>query len=155
MDIRQAGDRDIQAVARLQLKLMEEHVQAGDHYLAIAPGASGKWVRYIKKMLRQGKSILLVAEDNEKIVGYIFGYIKDGPPIFREKCAGYISDMYVLPTLRKRGVGQQLLHQALDFFRAAGLEACELHASVWNAGALEFYRRLGFKDVMVKLRCGL
>ena len=44
---------------------------------------------------------------------------------------------------------------ALDFFRAAGMPAVELHASVWNTGALEFYRRLGFKDSMVKLRAEL
>ena len=106
-------------------------------------------------MLRAGKSIMLVAEDNEKIAGYVFGYIKDGPPIFREKCTGYISDMYVLPAFRKHGVGFRLMQGALDFFRAAGMPAVELHASVWNTGALEFYRRLGFKDSMVKLRAEL
>ncbi len=155
MDIRKAEDREVREVARLQLKLMEEHVQAGSRELSIAPGASGRWIRYIKKMLRAGRSILLVAEDNGKIIGYVFGYIKDGPPIFREKCTGYISDMYVLPGFRSRGIGQQLLRQAMDFFRAAGLPAVELHASAGNTGALQFYERLGFREQMKKLRVEL
>lgn len=154
MEIRNAEDRDIKPVAKLQMRLMEEHVQAGERSLAIAPGASGKWVRYIRKMVRGGRSVLLVAEDSG-VIGYVFGYIKDQPPIFREKYVGYISDMYVLPAFRSRGVGQRLMAQAMDFFRAAGLPAVELHASVWNQSALSFYERLGFREQMKKLRAEL
>lgn len=61
--------------------------------------------------------------------------------------AGAVQNLGVTPRHRGLGLGTQLLLQALNGFREAGLARAFLEVTVQNSGALRLYERLGFRRV--------
>jgi GNAT superfamily N-acetyltransferase len=59
----------------------------------------------------------------------------------------YLTDMAVLPAAQRKGVGAQLLGRAVAAARQWPAEAIRLDAYDADAGAGEFYRRHGFREV--------
>lgn len=60
--------------------------------------------------------------------------------------AGWISFLYLLPAFRGRGLGVQLVGQAVSYYRARGRSHLQLSVSPENEKALALYRRCGFCD---------
>jgi aminoglycoside 6'-N-acetyltransferase len=60
---------------------------------------------------------------------------------------GYVSLFYVAADCRGEGLGRVLHEQAVDVFRRRGKRAMRLSVSISNAGAIAFYRRLGWAPV--------
>lgn len=58
---------------------------------------------------------------------------------------GWISEIYMRPSVRKRGIGTETLHAVAVALRAGGVKA--LHADVGTPDnpLLRFWRRVGFK----------
>lgn len=63
---------------------------------------------------------------------------------YREAEAGFIYFYYVTPEIRERGLGIQLLGQAVATFRPLGRKTIRLRCSPDNEQGLHFYRKHGF-----------
>ncbi|MGC8855891.1 MAG: GNAT family N-acetyltransferase [Anaerolineae bacterium] len=59
----------------------------------------------------------------------------------------YISNIGILPALRGRGIGAQLMAFAEEQAHLAGLQKCSLAVDEHNTGAIRFYERLGYQIV--------
>lgn len=57
---------------------------------------------------------------------------------------GYVVTIDVASEFRRAGIGRQLLEQAEQKVRAAGVARVGLHVAVDNAGAIRFYERQGY-----------
>jgi ribosomal protein S18 acetylase RimI-like enzyme len=64
-----------------------------------------------------------------------------------EPGVGYVSLFYVAADCRGEGLGRVLHEHAVDVFRRRGKRAMRLSVSISNAGAIAFYRRLGWTPV--------
>ena len=62
---------------------------------------------------------------------------------------GYISDLYVAPDHRGRGIGADLLRTCLEYLRSAGVSHTRLSVWAQNERAMRLYRKAGFKDYML------
>ncbi len=60
---------------------------------------------------------------------------------------GAVQNLGITPAHRDRGLGTDLLFQALDGFRRAGLSRVYLEVTAQNEGAIRLYHRLGFATV--------
>jgi ribosomal protein S18 acetylase RimI-like enzyme len=58
---------------------------------------------------------------------------------------GIITDMYVGPRYRRKGLGAKLIAAICDCCRADDIDAVELQVTASNRRAQSFYRALGFK----------
>jgi len=58
---------------------------------------------------------------------------------------GFLTELYVVPELRKRGVATRLLARVLDVARAAGAGAVHLQVRTDNPDARRIYDRAGFE----------
>jgi ribosomal protein S18 acetylase RimI-like enzyme len=84
-------------------------------------------------------------------LAYLYGDTAVGEVSFRveehesEKSI-YLMTIGVLPTYQRLGFGRMLVDHAIEQAKkvAPGVTAIYLHVHVENAGAMEFYRRLGF-----------
>jgi ribosomal protein S18 acetylase RimI-like enzyme len=86
----------------------------------------------------------LVAEYDGRAVGFIFCVLGD-----RGRKTAHVTDFYVRPEARGRGVGKELLGALIDPARANGLDHVSLEVLVRNADARRLYERLGFAPVDV------
>jgi GNAT superfamily N-acetyltransferase len=69
---------------------------------------------------------------------------------FAPKKTLHISVVYVVPLLRRGGIGGRLIAKLLDWGRAAGCELCDLNVLSGNP-ARSLYERCGFSVSEVKM----
>jgi ribosomal protein S18 acetylase RimI-like enzyme len=86
--------------------------------------------------------VALVAEDGGRALGFVFCVLGD-----RGRHTAHITDIYVRPEARRRGIGRALLAELVEPARDAGLEHVSLEVLFRNADARRLYERLGFAPV--------
>ena len=90
------------------------------------------------------EGVALIAEEDGDAVGFIFCVLGD-----RGRQTAHVTDIYVRPEARGRGVGRALLAELVEPAREAGLAHVSLEVLVRNADARRLYERLGFTPVDV------
>jgi ribosomal protein S18 acetylase RimI-like enzyme len=86
--------------------------------------------------------VALIAEEDGRALGFVFCILGD-----RGRRTAHVSDLYVRPEARGRGIGQALFAELVEPARAAGLEHVSLEVLVRNTEARRLYERLGFAPV--------
>jgi ribosomal-protein-alanine N-acetyltransferase len=92
----------------------------------------------------------IVAEDDEKIVGYIMCRVEYGFSEMRSILPtkkGHIVSVAVLPEHRRRGVGRSLVIHAMRALTEYGATECFLEVRVGNDTAISLYKNLGFATI--------
>ena len=56
----------------------------------------------------------------------------------------WLEDLFVRPAAQRAGIGRALVEAAIDRARSRGCRRMELDVNERNAGAIDFYRGLGF-----------
>ncbi len=112
-------------------------VQVTEPELAAKLAARKGMKQYPPERLQPGSNVRqYVALDGDDPVGWV-GSV-------RFKNAGWVSDLHVQETHRRRGIGRALMNRLLVDDRAAGLEASVLLAT--NAGAM-LYPQVGYRQI--------
>jgi len=133
--IRQASRADRQLIRELWGEFEEE--LGGPHYLRET------WEEAwddLSNTIRDG--LALIAELDDRPVGFVFCVLGD-----RGRKTAHITDIYVRPEARSRGIGTALLTGVLEPARAAGLDHVSLEVLIRNSEARRLYERLGFVAV--------
>ena len=86
-----------------------------------------------------------VAEAEGRIVGFSAGAIEETD---QEKY-DHICNLAVSPEMRGFGIGRLLLRKLERDFFLAGCSGCSLEVRVSNTSAKEFYKKIGYEDVML------
>ena len=86
---------------------------------------------------------VLVAYHNDTFAGLLQLDTETG----KEKAAGRVAFVYMSPEYRKKGVGIQLIGEAVSRFRKSGRRKLTLRCAAENETAQNFYRRIGFRKV--------
>jgi ribosomal-protein-alanine N-acetyltransferase len=81
----------------------------------------------------------LVAQENNRVVGYIIFWIK-----FEDE--GHIISIAVDKNYRRLDVGSKLVETSLDVFKKFTVKDIKLEVRVGNRGARKFYSKMGFKE---------
>ena len=90
--------------------------------------------------LQQG-SIYFIAEHGSKIIGGAGIYPTDGLP---DNTAELVK-MYLVPDVRKRGLGSLLISQCLEFARQYGYRQIYLETMPELSRAMQVYEKFGFE----------
>jgi ribosomal protein S18 acetylase RimI-like enzyme len=96
----------------------------------------------LSRTIRDGAALL--AEDDERALGFVFCVLGD-----RGRKTAHVTDLYVRPEARGRGIGKALLGALVEPARKSGLEHVSLEVLLRNADARRLYERLGFAAVDV------
>ena len=100
---------------------------------------------YVDWLLRRDPEGVFLAKLGDKTVGFVAG---DANWISKRtgRRVGAVHEIVVLPEFRGRGIGKALMGKVIDYFREKGLDRVELWVGDENSRAMEFYRKLGFKE---------
>ena len=89
--------------------------------------------------LSQKEALFLVAEEEDRVLGYIGIYLS-----FEE---GEITNVSVDSSSRNKGVGSELVEQLKKEAQARGTEKIFLEVRVSNEPAIRLYEKQGFEQV--------
>jgi ribosomal protein S18 acetylase RimI-like enzyme len=137
MEVRRATEGDGDALRELWHEFMDE-VNEPEYWRGTWDDAWTGMREYITE------HIALIAEDGGRAVAYELAKM-ERPRI------GYVSDLYVRPEARRRGIAKELLARAAHELREQGAEYVTLNVNLDNHDARTVYRRLGFREESVDL----
>jgi GNAT superfamily N-acetyltransferase len=93
----------------------------------------------------------LVAEEDGALVGLVAGGGRPPHPILDDPPTATISDLWVEPTHRMRGLARALVAAFRDHARAAGCTRLEVTTLARDGRAVAFWHALGFTDLRLVL----
>jgi GNAT superfamily N-acetyltransferase len=80
----------------------------------------------------------IVAEEGNQIAGFSLYYISYST--WKGKCL-YLEDFFVIPEMRKMGIGEQLFQKTVEIAKQMGAKRMDWQVLEWNEPALNFYRK--------------
>ena len=100
---------------------------------------------YFKWLYRRDSEGFFIAEIDKKPVGFCAcdsNWVnREGKPVFA------IHEVFVLPEFTGNGIGKALIEKALEYACTKGRKTVELWVGEKNYKAINFYKKLGFKEV--------
>ncbi len=145
IDIRPCRLEDVRWVTAQQVLLNESHQQFDQSYYDPADDAPDEFLMYISKRIDDADFCLLIAEQKGKRVGYCMGWVEQRPPIYRRRVTGYISNTYVVATLRGRGLGCALQQAMENCLKEKHVDFIETHIDTRNSPAVGLIEKLGYR----------
>ena len=150
--IRRATAADLPAIGRMGALLMRVHYEF-DHNRFMRPGAGTEqgYASFLTSRLDEEDALIVVAEQNARIVGYAYAGIE--PRSWQElrERSGYVHDLFVDEAHRSTGLAAALVSAACDWLREQGLPRVLLWTAVPNERAQRVFERLGFRRTMVEM----
>ncbi|UCE92320.1 MAG: GNAT family N-acetyltransferase [Methanobacteriota archaeon] len=152
--IREAGEDDLDEIVDLWEELVEHHQTYSDHFTLSRNGRE-IWEEYLREKFSEPSTKLIVAEENDGLVGFMLCLLDPARPIFKEKAVGLVSDAYVVKNRRKKGVMKEMLIVALRWFEKNRIRTAEVSILPANLEARAAWVQLGFKPFMIRKRMDL
>jgi GNAT superfamily N-acetyltransferase len=156
MNIRSATEDDATAIG-----LMWERLAAYHHRIdpALPPAARGGGKVYAKRILSRLNDPLtriLVAEQDDALIGYVLAVIIDViPDMFVQENSGFLADIYVEDAHRRRGVGSQLVQAVRAWLTEKGVRTMEWYVAEHNPAGRQFWEAIGGRAVLTRMRVDL
>lgn len=151
--IRKARERDVEEINTLYRYLFNEMAKLQPDRLK--PGKQDE--AFIINGIKNDKFYLLVAELENKVVGFSIAQIQETPMfncLVQRKYA-YIYDIAVDPTIRSQGIGHLLLDAMKTWAKSKKMTHLELSVLAENSAAKRFYEREGLKEISAMMGIAL
>lgn len=140
VNIRIMTENDLEVAKDLMIALCEE---VNVHF------DEDRWKESISRRISDdeiwGIHFLLVAEEGDRICGIAFSEVREEVP--GGLTYGYISNVYVTPEERGKGIGKQLLLESIKSLNRIKVSKIRLNVRGEMKRATNLYKKLGFKEV--------
>ena len=162
IDVRPVGgtDGDLALIAPLWRSMVEHHRQVAGDELPIR-GADDAWAmrrREYRAWLDDGSGALLLARTDGAAApaGYAFcRLVRSGPTFDFGAARGEVESLVVAPHARGDGVRTALLDECRRYLRSRGCTHWTVSVMAANDGAVQLYRRAGFRPWLLELAAPL
>ena len=152
LTIRRAEPRDASALGALGAMLMRTHYAFDpQRFLAAGDHAERGYASFLRSQLEDDDTVVLVAERDGRIVGYVYAGLE--PMSWKELRgpAGFIHDVMVEDDEQSAGAGSALIDAAIAWLRDRGAPRVMLWTAERNDGAQRLFLRLGFRRTMIEM----
>jgi ribosomal protein S18 acetylase RimI-like enzyme len=149
--IRPAVPTDLPAVAKLAAKLVHQHHTFDPHRFFLPPNVEQGYAWWFGEQIGRLQVVLLVAENQGRIVGYSYGRLEERDWNALLDACGALHDIYVEETERRRGLATELALATIHALEKKGAPRVVLHTAAANEGAQRFFEKLGFRRTMIEM----
>ncbi len=154
--IRTADLDDIDAIAALWTQLVALHHALDPDLPRAAVKGERRYARRLFDRLDDPDTRVFVADQGGEVVGYVLGAIVDlVPEMFEQHTSGFLADIFVAETHRRAGLGRALVEALTDWFREREIAHFEWNVAARNAEGIAFWRAVGGRDTLIRMRADL
>ena len=143
MEIRKANQQDIDQVTKFGIILLKQHSDL-DPYFTAVESVDKVYRKFLESCLNADGKLLLVAESNDKLMGYAVGVIQERSSIFEITENGYINDVFVAEEYRERGIAKKFLKELKQWFESKNIKYVELTVHAKNSIGKKTWAHFGF-----------
>lgn len=149
--VRSMTEDDLEEVAALAGKLVRQHMAFDPQRFLQLVNPEAGYARYFASELASEDVILIVAELEERVVGYAYARLE--PRSYNEllDACGKLHDIYVDERARGAGVGESLLREVFARLAARKAPRVVLLTAVQNEAAQRLFAKVGFRTTMLEL----
>ena len=126
-----------------------------DHlpHLFKKPGGAAREQDYYLGLIADENVALLVAEADEKLVGFGHTIVRDAPPfpVFVPRRYAIVEGIVVKSGFQNHGIGRILMDKMQEWSIAKGATSIELNVYEFNETAISFYERVGYQTFTRKM----
>ena len=111
------------------------------------------FIKSFEGLMSTKESLFLLAENEDKIIGYIFIEINDvfDKDIHTVKKVGHIDSIFVDEEYRGQGIGGEFIKRSIEWIKSKGVNLCTLGVVIENDTAINLYKNFGFKISRVSM----
>jgi ribosomal protein S18 acetylase RimI-like enzyme len=149
--IRPATAADLPHVARLAAGLVRlHHTWDAKRFLIVEPVEEGYgW--WLGSQLGQEGVVLLVAQVDGAIAGYLYGGLEERDWMLLRDACGMVHDVFVDAAFRRQGLARQLMRAGIDALQALGAPRVGLSTAPQNVEGQALFKSLGFRPTLVEM----
>jgi ribosomal protein S18 acetylase RimI-like enzyme len=133
-EIRRAGPEDSSEIARL---LHDFNAEFGEP----TPGVATLTERSRQLLEREEITVLLAGGGPDGI-----SLLRFRPGLWSRGLEAYLQELYVVPPLRRRGIGRALMEATIEVAREAGADGLDLNTGETDTAARGLYESMGFTN---------
>ena len=152
VSIRRAVASDAQRLGMLGAMLMRTHYAFDpQRFLAAGAQAAKGYENFLESQLDDEESVVFVAEQDTRIIGYVYAGLE--PMSWKELRgpAAFIHDVMIEEEAQGRGAGSALIDAAIAWARERGAARVMLWTAERNTKAQRLFERTGFRRTMVEM----
>ncbi|MGD8966743.1 MAG: GNAT family N-acetyltransferase [Anaerolineae bacterium] len=146
--IRPATEDDLPEMLRLWREMMDFHAHWDARFQPKpSPEAERAWTKFLREDIwGSDKWCVLLAEQDNELIGQIMGELRETAPVFEHQTYGYVTDIVVAPDARRRGIGKALFNALETWFREQDAAHLQLQVLENNPASQAFWRAMGCSD---------
>ncbi len=156
MDIRPATISDVPGVLPMVAKIAALHERWDPAKFGYKPHPETMYQNWLAGRAGDPRSVFLVAQREDRLVGFLVATVETEIPIYRLSEFGFIHDIWVEPEYRNEGVGRQLVMLAIEKFRDMGATQVRADTAFANEPARGLLRSCGMREstteMLIELR---
>ena len=155
INIRKANTNDAAQIEELYTELEQDAVFYQPEHFVLSP--IGSRSQQLETILNSDSQIMLVAEDDEKVIGFAHVVLSKAKAFscLKPQSNIYLQDLVVTSSYRSKGIGTKLLEAAKAYGRENKVDFFRTQVFPMNKAGLRFYERNGFKQTMITIECPL
>jgi len=152
--VRRANVDDARVIAEFADKLFAQHERYDARRFSQIADAE-QMATFYGGQTNARNAAVLVAELNEKIVGFAYVQYETISYAGLLRNAAWIHDLYVDETARGYSAGKLLIEKSIEIAKDFGADKLMLSVAAKNEYAQGFFERQGFKTTMVEMMLDL
>ena len=145
MEIIPARESHILPIVDMWKVFMDYH-SAIDPFLARSLNGHIHFESFLREMMNSPEALVLAALSRENVLGYAISRLNKYTPVFLNETYGYICDMAVRDSYRRKGIGERMLQRILEWFDSRGVSRIELRVVAANRIGCSFWKKMGFES---------
>lgn len=154
--IKPAENKDIPEIVNLFSELLELHKTIDPDYYQYEADYTSKLNSWAEQILNSTTQFILVftdkVNDEERVLGFISGYIKYLFPWYKIKSVGHISFLVVGKKYQNKGIGKNLEEAALKWFKERNLQYIEVYTNENNTAGIKAWNSYNYSPFNKFLR---
>jgi diamine N-acetyltransferase len=152
MIVRPAAPYDYKQLCGVIKEVDDFHSAAIPRFFRPNLGAA-RPLQWLMDILNNTEMNLLVAEEDGKIVGFLWGILRNAPdtPFHTPRRYLLVDMLGVTESHRGKGIGRALMEAAEKWAKAQGVTQVELTMWDFNEGARAMYDKMGYETVQRRL----
>lgn len=153
--VRDMKEADLDAASLLAEELVQLHHSWDRTRFFITPDVARGYRWWFNKQLGAEGVVLLVAEEEGQIAGYLYGSLEERDWAKLLDAHGAIHDVHVSAKFRRRGIAKALMAAAAQKFKALGAKQLVLNSANSNAEGQALFKSIGYRPTMVEMTLDL
>jgi ribosomal protein S18 acetylase RimI-like enzyme len=145
MLIRSAAITDIPAILPMVANICALHESWDSAKYGFITNPQQRYEQWLQGLVTGERSILLVAEAEKKLVGFLAATVEREIPIYRLEEFAFIHDLWVDEEYRQQGAAKQMVMQAVEKFENLGVKQIRLDTAAINEAARQLFASCGFR----------